>query len=157
MTTPLVSDVAHAGLTVADLDDAIVMWCSELGFTLERSFTLDESITTGTTGMQNATICGASVTLGRQRIELLQYDVPEPHPVTVTPAHSGTIHIALTVTDLDRVLAVCRRHGWHAVGTPHLMSSGPRAGTRIIYLEGAEGGFLELIAPPSTSTTVQSG
>ncbi len=46
-STPLVADVAHAGLTVPDLDDALSMWCDGLGFTLERSFTLDEAVTRG--------------------------------------------------------------------------------------------------------------
>jgi hypothetical protein len=57
------------------------------------------------------------------------------------------VHIALTVSDLDRVLKVCARRGWRPVGTLYRMTSGARAGTRIIYLEGTHDGFLELIAP----------
>jgi len=148
MTAPLVSDVAHAGLTVDDLDDALVLWCSGLGFALERTFTLDTRTTTATTGVQGSTIRAATVTLGDQRIELLQYDPPRSGRASDSPAHTGTVHIALTVSDLDRVLDLCAAHGWRPVGEPHEMTSGARTGTRIIYLEGALGGFLELIAPP---------
>lgn len=148
MMFPIVTDVAHAGLTVPDLHEAISMWCSELGFTLERSFTLDEETTAGTTGVVGATLSAATVRLGHHRIELLQYDPPGAQRADGSPAHEGTIHIALTVTDLDRALEVFARHGWHAVGTPHLMTNGTRAGTRIVYLAGEHGGFVELIAPP---------
>ncbi|WP_144761246.1 VOC family protein [Curtobacterium sp. 9128] len=148
MTSPLVSDVAHAGLTVADLDDALALWCSGLGFALERTFTLDADTTVATTGVHGAVIRAATVALGDHRVELLQYTPSRTLEAAASPAHVGTVHIALTVSDLDRVLELCSRHGWRPVGTPHLMTGGARAGTRIIYLEGALGGFLELIAPP---------
>lgn len=147
MTSPLVSDVAHSGLTVPDLDDALVLWCSGLGFTLERTFTLDARTAAAATGVDGATIRAATVTLGDQRIELLQYDPPQAEGTAGSPANIGTVHIALTVSDLDRVIDLCTRHGWHPVGPPHRMSNGARAGTRIIYLVGELGGFLELIAP----------
>lgn len=151
MTAPLVLDIAHSGLSVADLDDALRLWCSGLGFVLERTFTLDHDTTASTTGVHGAVIRAATVTLGAQRVELLQYDPPQKPGSAGSPAQFGTVHIALTVSDLDRVLELCAGHGWIPVGTPHQMSSGARAGTRIIYLEGALGGFLELIAPPSRS------
>ncbi|KQQ03399.1 MULTISPECIES: VOC family protein [unclassified Rathayibacter] len=148
MTSPLVSAVAHSGLTVTDLDDSVELWCSGLGFTLERTFTLDADITVATTGVDGTTIRGAVVTLGDHRVELLQYDPPRSARAAGSPADIGTVHIALTVSDLDRVLGLCAGHGWRPVGPPHRMTSGARAGTRIVYLEGALGGFLELIAPP---------
>ena len=148
MSSPLISDIAHSGLTVADLDDALVLWCSGLGFVHERTFTLDEEVTAATTGVCGAVIRAATVTLGPHRVELLQYDPPRLPESAGSPAQVGVVHIALTVSDLDRVLELCAGHGWRPVGTPHRMTGGARAGTRIIYLEGAFGGFLELIAPP---------
>lgn len=152
MTSPLVSGISHAGLTVNDLDDALVLWCSELGFTLERTFLLDAHTTVATTGVAGSTIRAATVTLGDQRIELLQYDPPRSaREAGPSPADIGTVHIALTVSDLDRVLDLCAAHGWRPVGPPHQMTGGARTGTRIIYLEGVLGGFLELVAPPRLS------
>ncbi|WP_279631105.1 VOC family protein [Rathayibacter sp. VKM Ac-2801] len=91
----------------------------------------------------------STVTLGDHRIELLQYAPPRSARAgTSSPADIGTVHIALTVSDLDRALDLCAAYGWRPVGMPHRMASGARAGTRIIYLEGVLGGFLELIAPP---------
>ncbi|PPF68560.1 hypothetical protein C5E16_06760 [Clavibacter michiganensis] len=148
MASPLVSDVAHSGLSVADLDDALVLWCSGLGFVLERTFTLDGEVTAATTGVRGAVIRAATVALDPHRVELLQYDPPRLLESAASPAQVGVVHIALTVSDLDRVIELCAGHGWRPVGTPHRMASGARAGTRIIYLEGALGGFLELIAPP---------
>ncbi|WP_396127791.1 VOC family protein [Curtobacterium sp. 320] len=104
---------------------------------------------------RGATIRAATVTLGHQRVELLQYIPPEPPKRAGSPARIGTAHIALTVSDLDRVLELCAIHGWRPVGTPHRMTNGARAGTRIIYLEGTHGGFLELIAPPHRTPSRQ--
>ncbi|WP_150958220.1 VOC family protein [Microbacterium testaceum] len=134
MTAPLVLGVTHSGLTVADLDDAIALWCSELGFALERTFALDTQTTVATTGVSGATIRGAVVDLGGQKIELLQYDPPRPAPESISPAHIGMIHIALTVSNLERSIGLFAEHGWVPVGTPHQMVSGVREGTRIVYL-----------------------
>ncbi|GAA1883323.1 VOC family protein [Lapillicoccus jejuensis] len=147
----LVADVAHAGLTVPDLDDALSMWCDGLGFTLERTFTLDDAVTWGTTGVRGATIRAATVTLGPHRVELLQYDPLAYGHEPTSPGQAGVVHIALTVRDLDAVIDVCGRPGWRPVGAPHLMTSGPRSGTRIIYLDGTGGGHLELLAPPTAA------
>jgi catechol 2,3-dioxygenase-like lactoylglutathione lyase family enzyme len=148
MPAPLVLGVAHSGLTVTDLDDALTLWCDGLGFTLERTFALDAATTVGTTGVDGAVIRAATVALGDHRVELLQYSPFHTLDTAGSPATIGTVHIALTVSDLDRVLELCSSHGWRPVGKPHRMTGGARAGTRIIYLEGALGGFLELIAPP---------
>ena len=145
---PLVAEVEHVGLTVPDLGRALEMWCDDLGFTLERTFTLDEEVTAGTTGVGSSSIHAATVTLGHHRIELLEYRPGTAGAARVRPSQSGATHVALTVTDLDAVLAVCRRHGWVPVGEPYRLTSGLRAGTDIVYLHGAAGGTLELIAPP---------
>ncbi|SDH18143.1 VOC family protein [Klenkia brasiliensis] len=141
-------DVAHVGLTVPDLESALTMWCDDLGFTLERTFDLDESVTVGTTGVRSSSIHAATVVLGAHRIELLEYRPSASGTARINPSQHGATHIALTVTDIDAVLAICRDHGWTAVGTPHRLSTGARAGTAIVYLHGPAGGTLELISPP---------
>ena len=150
-SSPVVLNVAHTGLTVRDLDAALTMWCDDLGFTLERTFTINEAVTTATTGVRSARIRAATVVLGQQCIELLEYDPSPSEPARASPAQSGATHIALTIADLDRALTVCGRHGWVPVGEPYRMTDGPRAGTRIIYLHGPAGGTLELLAPPATT------
>jgi catechol 2,3-dioxygenase-like lactoylglutathione lyase family enzyme len=144
----LVEGLAHVGLTVPDLDAALTMWCDDLGFTLERTFDLDHSVTAGTTGVRSSTIHAATVVLGVHRIELLEYRPSAAGAARIDPSQHGATHIALIVTDIDAVLAVCRNHGWTAVGAPHRLTTGTRAGTDIIYLHGPAGGTLELIAPP---------
>lgn len=147
----LVADVAHVGLTVPDLAVALSMWCDDLGFTLERTFDLDEVVTAGTTGVRASSIHAATVVLGAHRIELLEYRPAASGTARIDPSQHGATHIALTVTDIDAVLAVCRAHGWTAVGPPHRLGSGARAGSQIIYLHGPAGGTLELIAPPAAT------
>ncbi|GAB2928914.1 hypothetical protein GCM10027047_27040 [Rhodococcus aerolatus] len=153
----LVIEVGHVGLTVTDLDEALSMWCDDLGFVLERTFTLDEATTAGTTGVRSATIDAATVVLGPHRLELLQYRPAPAGVARALPSQSGATHIALVVADLAGVLLVCRRHGWVPVGGPHRLTSGARAGTVIVYLDGPAGGTLELIAPPRDEPSAGAG
>lgn len=78
----LITEVTHAELTVADLDDALDMWRSGLGLTPKRLFTLDEE----TTSVAQTRIRGATVTLGVQRVELLRYaNRPDPRSRLLRP------------------------------------------------------------------------
>lgn len=150
-TTGLVSGIAHVGLTVPDLDAALRMWRDGLGFTVERTFELDDDVVRRTTGVDGARARVAVVALGHERVELLEYEPPSAASTPTSPAAHGAMHIALFVTDIDETIRVCTAHGWQPVGPPHELATGPRAGTQIIYLHGPAGGLIELTAPPTSN------
>jgi catechol 2,3-dioxygenase-like lactoylglutathione lyase family enzyme len=81
-------------------------------------------------------------------VGLLQYerstglDRVRPRPCDV-----GSVHLALTVDDLDAVLEASTDFGWRAAGTPQKTSTGPRASTRFAYMRDQDGTTIELIQP----------
>jgi len=144
--------VEHTGITVTDLDRAVDFWVGTLGCTLAREGRLTGEFAADVTGVPGADISMAVVLApGGHRIELLQYHRPEDRRcLRPRPCDVGSVHLALTVDDLDAVLDSAARAGWEPAGRPRAMEGGPRAGTRFAYMHDAQDGItLELIEPPA--------
>ncbi|HEY8833935.1 MAG TPA: VOC family protein, partial [Chthoniobacterales bacterium] len=74
-------------------------------------------------------------------------DRQQVHP---RPCDVGSIHIALTVDNLDAVLETIAASGWKTAGTPQTLTTGPNAGKRVIYVRDPDGTTIELMQPPPT-------
>jgi catechol 2,3-dioxygenase-like lactoylglutathione lyase family enzyme len=144
--------IAHTGITVRNLDDALAFWVGVLGFALERRFHLDGELAEGVTGVTSATIDVAVVSLGEQSVELLQYlSPPNRMIVRPEPCDVGSVHLALNVIDMDAAIEAASLAGWVPAGPPVVATHGPRAGTAFIYLSDQHGGTLEFIAAPTAA------
>lgn len=140
----------HTGITVTDLDRALAFWRDTLGFPLSHQGRLTGDFAAGVTGVEGADISLAVVVApGGHRVELLQYHAPPSRTrMRPRPCDVGSVHLALTVDDLDAVLEAAAGAGWRSAGPPQEMAEGPRAGTRFAYLHDTEDGTtLELIQP----------
>ena len=83
------------------------------------------------------------------RIELLEYLAPlDRKHVVPRPCDVGSVHVALTVDDLDGVLAVIAASGWKAAGKPQTLQAGPNAGKRVVYVRDPDGTTIEFMQPP---------
>jgi predicted enzyme related to lactoylglutathione lyase len=83
------------------------------------------------------------------RIELLEYHAPSDRKrADLRPCDVGSVHVALTVDNLDAVLSKIAASGWSAVGKPQILKTGPNAGKRIAYVRDADGTTIELMQPP---------
>lgn len=72
------TSIAHTGITVASLDDALAFWVDVLGFTLERRFHLDGEFAEHVTGVTSAAISAAVVSSTGNRSSYWS----TPHPQT---------------------------------------------------------------------------
>lgn len=146
---PHALSIAHTGITVRDLDASLAFWTQVLGAQLERRFELSGDFAADVTGVPDAHISAAVVTLGENRLELLQYLRPaERDHLCPRPCDPGSWHMALTVENIDDitdVVASCAEYGWRLAGTVRTMTDGPRAGARFAYLHDPDGATLELI------------
>lgn len=146
---PHALSIAHTGITVRDLDASLAFWTQVLGAQLERRFELSGDFAADVTGVPDAHISAAVVTLGENRLELLQYLRPaERDHLRPRPCDLGSWHVALTVEntdDITDVVASCAEHGWRLAGTVRTMTDGPRAGARFAYLHDPDSATLELI------------
>lgn len=137
----------HTGITVSDLERSLVFWRDVLGFELSHRAQLTGEFAAGVTGVLGAEISIAVVVApGGHSIELLQYHQPADRAhLRPRPCDVGSVHLAVTVDDIDAVLETSADFGWLPAGAPQTMTSDPRAGTRLAYMHDPDGTTVELI------------
>src|ERR1700736_7086659 len=97
----------HTGITVSNLERSLDFWHNVLGFEFSHSAHQSGEIAEQITGVKGAELKLAVVkTPGGHKIELLEYLAPPDRKqhVDLRPCDVGSVHIALTVDNLDAVL-----------------------------------------------------
>lgn len=140
----------HTGITVSNLERSLAFWRDVLGFEFSHS-----SHQTGERPEQITGVKGADLKLAvlktptGHKIELLEYYAPaERKRVDLRPCDVGHVHVALIVDDLDAVLERVAASGWKAAGTPQMLTSGPNAGKRVVYVFDPDGTAIEFMQMP---------
>ncbi|ALN75682.1 VOC family protein [Aureimonas sp. AU20] len=139
----------HIGFAVASLDEALRFWVDGLGARLVRTGEMGGEFLGQVTGAHGAQVRMAIVSLADQTIELLEYRGLDRPNVPAKPFDPGFAHLALVVDDIDGLLARIGPYGWTAQGKPQPITSGARAGTRVIYAVGPDGATIEFMQPPA--------
>jgi len=87
---------------------------------------------------------------GGHKIELLEYLAPPDRKqhVDLRPCDVGSVHVALTVDNLDAVLQKIAASGWKAAGKPQTLTAGPNAGKRVVYVRDPDGTTIEFMELP---------
>ena len=92
----------HTGITVANLERSLSFWRDVLGFTLSHRTHHTGALASEVTGVPGAEILIAVLKAPGHKIELLEYLAPADRKhFAPRPCDVGSIHIALTVDDLD--------------------------------------------------------
>src|SRR5207247_11151011 len=100
------------------------------------------------TGVAGAELKLAVVKIpGVHKIELLEYLAPPDRKryVDLRPCDIGHVHVALTIENLNAVLERIATSGWKAAGKPQMLTQGPNAGKRVIYVRDPDGTTIELM------------
>ena len=140
----------HTGFTVANLDRSLAFWRDVLGFELSHRAHHAGDLASEVTGVPGAEISIAVLKAPGHRIELLEYLAPPDRKrADLRPCDVGSVHVALTVDNLDAVLSTIAVSGWNAVGKPQVLKTGPNAGKRIVYVRDPDGTTIEFMQPPS--------
>jgi glyoxylase I family protein len=141
----------HTGITVKNLQRSLAFWRDVLGFELSHCAHQTGELAAKITGVPDAEIKLAVLkTPTEHRIELLEYLAPpdrihlDPRPCDV-----GSVHVALTVDNLDAVLSAIAASGWKTAGEPQILTVGPNAGRRVIYVRDPDGTTIEFMQPPA--------
>ncbi len=140
----------HTGITVTNLERSLAFWRDVLGFELSHRAHQKGELAEKITGVTGAEIQLAVLkTPTGHKIELLEYLAPAARRhVNPRPCDVGSVHLALTVDDLDAVLGAIGPFGWKAAGTPQTLTIGPNAGKRVIYVRDPDGTTIEFMQPP---------
>ncbi len=141
----------HTGITVSNLEQSLDFWQNVLGFEFSHRAHQTDEMASEITGVAGAEIKLAVVKApGGHKIELLEYLAPPDRKqhVDLRPCDVGSVHIALTVDDLDAVLKKIAASSWKAAGKPQILQSGPNAGKRVVYVRDPDGTTIEFMEMP---------
>jgi len=142
----------HTGFTVANFERSLIFWQDVLGFELSHRAHHTGDLASEVTGVAGAEISIAVLKGFGHKIELLEYLAPADRKhVDLRPCDVGSVHIALTVDNLDAVLNAIAASGWKAAGKPQTLQSGPNAGKRVVYVRDPDGTTIEFMQPPLPS------
>ena len=145
------SAIAHAGLTVADLDRSLAFWRDAMGMVEVVSQEKQG-------GYLEAIVCepGAHVRMvqlefpsGGTRIELFQYLAPKGGAHRSRPADVGFIHVCVACNDIDAMKARLMSAGGVPLGPTVEIDTGVNAGGRGVYLRDPDGHVVELFTRPN--------
>lgn len=141
----------HTGITVSNLERSLAFWRDVLGFELSHTAHQTGELAEEITGIAGAEIKLAVVkTPGGHKIELLEYFAPldRKRHADVRPCDVGSVHVALTVNNLDAILQRIAASGWKTAGKPQTLKSGPNAGKRVVYVRDPDGTTIEFMELP---------
>ncbi len=143
----------HTGITVSNLERSLKFWQNVLGFEFSHRVHQASEMASQITGVAGAEIKLAVVKApGGHKIELLEYLAPPDRKqgVDLRPCDVGSVHVALTVDNLDAVLSKIAASGWKAAGKPETLKSGPNAGKRVVYVRDPDGTTIEFMQQKET-------
>jgi glyoxylase I family protein len=139
----------HTGITVTNLERSLAFWRDVLGFELSHRAHHTGDLASEVTGVPGAEISIAVLKGYGHKIELLEYLAPPTQKhVDLRPCDVGSVHVALTVDNLDALLNTIAASGWKTAGEPQTLKSGPNAGKRVIYVRDPDGTTIEFMQPP---------
>lgn len=148
------SEVRSVAFTVADLDRSLEFYTAVLGCSVSDQREDSGDSTERLTGVFGARTRSATLTLGEERLELVQYLTPEGRPVPMDSRSDDRWfqHVAIVVSDIDAAYSHLRAHNVrHAsTGPQTLPASLPNAaGISAFYFKDPDGHPLEIIHFPA--------
>jgi catechol 2,3-dioxygenase-like lactoylglutathione lyase family enzyme len=144
----------HTGITVSNLERSLAFWHDLLGFDYSHTTHQKGKMAEEITGVADAEINLAVMKApGGHKIELLEYLAPADRKkrTGLRPCDVGHVHVALTVDDLEAVLNTIAASGCKRAGEPQILTSGPNAGKRVVYVRDPDGTTIEFMELPASS------
>ena len=137
----------HTGITVANLERSLAFWRDALGFEFSHGAHQRGEMAQQITGVKGAELKLAVLkTPSGHKIELLEYVAPSDRRCAdLRSCDVGHVHVALLVDDLNAVLQRIAASGWAAAGEPQLLTAGPNAGKKVVYVRDPDGTTIEFM------------
>ena len=147
---PQVLGIAHVAIAVSDVQHQVDFWQQVLGFKLEGMAEIGGSLPEDETGVPGIRSTIAMLSKGGLSIELYQPLAPtDRRTYRPSPVDIGSWHLALKVSDLERLVEISSGWGWTVRGKITVVEEGPGpVGARLVYLHNADGTILELVELP---------
>ncbi len=153
MSGSRVRRVLRVSRTVSDLAQAAAFHCDALGFRVIGETTHDTAAWGGLMGVPGARGRAATLRLGAQELELVEFDPPgDPYPRPSGSADLWFQHIAIVVSDMAAAYTRLRGHSLTPISEGGPQRLPPGSGSVIAYkFRDSDGHPLELIQFPAGS------
>jgi glyoxylase I family protein len=149
MASVRVSSIGHTGITVSDLDRSIRFYRDVLGLPVSEPVRCTGEMFEKVTGVHGAEIDVSFVRAPGHVIELLCYRKPEGRVrSSLRSCDPGFWHLALKVSDIDRVVAAVGRAAFEPLSAVQRVGDGPLKGLKVVYVRDPDGVVLELLEEP---------
>ncbi|HEY2046422.1 MAG TPA: VOC family protein [Candidatus Udaeobacter sp.] len=137
----------HTGITVSNLERSVAFWRDVLGFEFSHTAHQKGELAEEITGVKGAEIKLAVLkTPCGHKIELLEYLAPADRKrANLRSCDVGSVHVALLVEDLSAALGRIAVLGWKTAGQPQILTKGPNAGRRVVYVRDPDGTTIEFM------------
>ena len=137
----------HTGITVSNLERSLAFWRDVIGFEFSHSAHQKGELAEEITGVKGAEIKLAVLkTPCGHKIELLEYLAPADRKcANLRSCDVGSVHVALLVEDLNAALDRIAVLGWKTAGQPQILTKGPNAGRRVVYVRDPDGTTIEFM------------
>ena len=150
---PVVRSVDSIGVTVSDLDRAIAFYTNVLSFEVESGNEVAGDSYERLYGVFGMRLRTATLRLGDERIELMEFLAPRGRPVPPDSKSNDRWfqHVAIIVSDMDRAYRHLREHKVeHASSGPQLLPAWNRnaGGIEAFYFRDPDGNHLEVLHFP---------
>ena len=143
----------HGGVTVKDMDRALVFYRDGLGLEAAFDRILDAPYLKEVLGLEFDHIRAVYLTLpGGGFVELLEYVGIERMPAASRPCDYGAGHLCLYVDDVDGVYSRLAGLGFQARSAGVVdITAGPNQGARSCYMADPDGYAVELFQKPPSA------
>jgi catechol 2,3-dioxygenase-like lactoylglutathione lyase family enzyme len=147
----------HVGITVPNLDEAIVFFCDVIGCELVYRTTASFGDDEGTFMKDQLNVHPRSHISGvaflrcwnNSNFELFEYSSPDQNDAPPKNSDIGGHHIAFYVDDMEKAVEHLRSHNVSLLGKPVVESEGPDLGVTWFYFLAPWGLQMELIHYPN--------
>jgi lactoylglutathione lyase len=147
-----VMGVAHAGVTVSDMDASLAFYRDGLGLSLEVDAIRDTPYLHETLALPFAEIRYVLLSVPGAPgifVELLEYRGVERQPAAARPCDPGSGHLCLQVRDATAAYDRLVRLGYRSRSDRAVpVDSGVNAGGKIVYFADPDGYWVELLQRP---------
>jgi catechol 2,3-dioxygenase-like lactoylglutathione lyase family enzyme len=147
-----VSAIHHTGLTVSDLERALVFWRDGLGMAVVMAQEKQGGYMEQVTQEPAAHVRMAHLAFAADgpRIELFQYLAPPGGRHVSRPADAGFVHVCILVDEIEPVLTRLEAAGGRALGPVADVDTGANRGGRCVYVRDPDGHVVELFSKAPT-------
>ena len=139
----MIENIRHVGIVVNDLEKSLMFYTKNLGFVVSKRMDESGPFIDKILGLKNVLVTTVKMTLPNEHmIELLYFSNHKKDKAVKGINDIGPTHIALTVSDLDKIYIDFLSDNIEFISSPKVSKDGS---VKVAFCRAPEGTFIELV------------